>query len=99
MQISDILILVANSLVIYSLVPSIRSNQKPHIKTSLYNVLVCSIFVVVFILLNIWVGILMNALIGIMWGVLAYQRFNEKKEDPDRFKEMEDKFDMENTID
>jgi predicted membrane protein len=78
-MIADILILLANLLVIYSLVPSIRSEQKPHIKTSIYNIFVCAIFVIAFTLLNLWVAVIMNILVGCLWGVLTYQRLHETK--------------------
>jgi predicted membrane protein len=78
-MISDILILLANLLVMYSLVPSIRSDQKPHIKTSIYNIIVCAIFTIAFTLLHLWVAVIMNIIVGCLWGVLVYQKLHETK--------------------
>lgn len=85
----------------YSLVPSIRSNQKPHIKTSIYNIFVCGIFVIAFTILHLWVAVIMNILVGCLWGILTYQRLKSFKEnDMETFnKKLEEGFDIDNTID
>jgi predicted membrane protein len=98
-MIADILILLANLLVIYSLVPSIRSEQKPHIKTSIYNIFVCAIFTIAFTLLNLWVAVVMNILVGSLWGVLVYQKRHEIKPYKDVNKAIDEAMDIIDSID
>ena len=97
--ISNILVSLANILVMVSLIPSIRSNQKPHINTCLMNVLVSIIFVMAFFIIELWIVVMWNALIGIVWGYLTYQVYKiskkpkDQKIDPSIIK-MDDEIDM-----
>ena len=56
-----------------SLIPSIRSEQKPHINTCIMNILVSLIFVIAFSVIGLWIVVTWNILIGLVWGYLTYQ--------------------------
>ena len=77
----SVLISLANILVCCSLFPSIRSEQKPHIKTCLMNVVVSLFFIVAFSLTQQWVVVTWNILIGGLWAYLAHQVKNRRKEE------------------
>ena len=71
--INSILVSIANILVMVSLIPSIRSEQKPHINTCIMNILVSLIFVIAFSVIGLWIVVTWNILIGLVWGYLTYQ--------------------------
>lgn len=97
--ISNVLVSLANILVMVSLIPSIRSDQKPHINTCLMNVLVSIIFVMAFSIIGLWIVVTWNVLIGMVWGYLTYQVYKISKKPKDHkidpaIIKMEDEIDM-----
>lgn len=61
-----------------SLIPSIISNDKPAIATSLMNCFGVMVNTIVFFTLDLWLSFLASAIIFILWSVLAIQKYCQK---------------------
>jgi hypothetical protein len=86
----DIVICVANILLVSSLFPSIFSNEKPHPNTSLLNIVVSIMFIYAYYMLGLWMTIGINFLIGVAWFVLYMQSIKM-----DKFPKYKKPFDLE----
>ncbi len=71
---SERLILVANTFIFLSLIPSIISLDKPHWTTSLMNFGLTFFYIKAYYKLNFKILILVNSLIGLCWLILCMQK-------------------------
>lgn len=71
---SDKLIFLTNIVIALSLLPSIFSYDKPHITTSLFNVIVSIVFMYNYNNLKLRWSAIGNGLIGMMWMILLIQK-------------------------
>ena len=70
----DIVICLANILLVSSLLPSIYSKDKPHKNTSILNIIVSIMFIYAYYMLGLWMTIGINFLIGVAWLILYIQK-------------------------
>jgi hypothetical protein len=74
----DAVLTVGNLLFFLTLIPSIRSKDKPHLATSISTAITLAAFGITYITMDLVfasVGLFLNA--G-MWFVLAYQKFSHQ---------------------
>jgi hypothetical protein len=71
----DYIISVGAFLFIISLIPSIKSQNKPDLKTSIPIALVLFIFTITYISLELWLAALTNFGTAISWSILAVQKY------------------------
>ena len=62
-----------------ALLPSIFSEHKPALSTSLVTSTVLMAFAVTYASLGLWAGMAMVALNGALWGVLAVQQYRRRR--------------------
>ena len=62
-------------LILVSLVPTLRSAQKPALSTGVMSFVLVAIFAATMVTLGLWFSAFANALISLCWGVLALQRW------------------------
>ncbi len=74
MRWQDIVIAVAQVLFVVSMIPSIRSNDKPALTTSVMNVILVGIISACLFTLQLWLAAGTAVIIAIAWGVLAFQK-------------------------
>ena len=60
-----------------ALIPSIASNQKPRLATSVLTAIFLIPEVIVFANLKLWYSLIMTSTNAIMWAILALQRFKQ----------------------
>jgi hypothetical protein len=70
---------IGGFVVLLSLVPTIRGDQKPALTTSAMTVVLMGVFTFTMATLGLWLSALANAGIGVAWGVLAVQRYTATK--------------------
>ena len=79
MQWQDWVFSVGGFLILASLVPTIRVDQKPALTTSVMSVGLLSLFSVTMATLGLWLSALANASVAGAWAVLAAQRYSAMK--------------------
>lgn len=75
----DIVISVCQLLAVFSLLPSILSDDKPALKTSVMNVVLVSLICFSLFTLGLYFSAATAFAIVISWSVLAYQKYATKK--------------------
>lgn len=73
-MISDTIISIANSILFFSLFPSIFSKDKPHKMTSLLNIFLTIMFIVAYAMAGFYSSIFANIMIGTCWVILFFQK-------------------------
>lgn len=68
-----------NIFLFIALIPSIRSEQKPALGTSIPTALVLTSFAISFASLSLWFGAVTVALAACGWYILAFQRLRHRK--------------------
>jgi hypothetical protein len=66
-------------LILLSLIPTLRGDQKPALTTSVMSAAVVASFAVTMATLELWLSALANGGISLAWGVLAMQRYTVTK--------------------
>lgn len=61
--------------ILLSLVPTIRGDQKPALTTSVMTTVIVGVFTVTMATLGLWLSAVANGGIAIAWSVLALQRY------------------------
>lgn len=74
----DVILTVGNLIFAVSLIPSIRSKDKPHVLTSFMTGAVLVVFSITYMTLNLYFA--MAVLLGTasMWFFLAWQKYKQK---------------------
>jgi hypothetical protein len=62
-------------LILLSLIPTIRGDQKPALTTSVMSAAIVAVFAFTMTTLGLWISGLANGGIAIAWSVLAVQRY------------------------
>lgn len=75
----DIVITACQVVAVFSLLPSIFSDDKPALKTSIMNVCIVSVVSFCMLTLKLWSSSFTAALIAVSWGILALQKYNIDK--------------------
>jgi hypothetical protein len=78
MALQDYIFGIGQLLLFAALIPSILSNHKPALSTSLITATIVSIFVFTFATLDLWFGAISTATIAIGWWILAIQKWRRK---------------------
>jgi len=68
---------VGGFLVLASLLPTLRGDQKPALSTSLMTFFLVAIFAFTMSTLGLWLSAVANGGISVAWGVLALQRYHQ----------------------
>ncbi len=75
----DIVITVCQVVAVFSLLPSISSDDKPALKTSIMNVCLVCVISFCMLTLELWFSSFTAGLIAVSWGILALQKYNIDK--------------------
>jgi len=75
MQWQDWVFSLGGFLILASLVPTLRGEQKPALTTGVMSFVLVAIFACTMITLGLWLSAFANGLISLSWGVLALQRW------------------------
>jgi hypothetical protein len=75
----DLVYGIGNVLFAVALIPSIRSSDKPHIRTSILNACVLVFFVIAGISLELYFTAVVTAVVVGLWALLAIQKYNGAK--------------------
>ena len=75
----DLVLTIGQIAFIIALIPSITSNHKPALKTSLINGIVLILFALTYISLSLSLAAIGTFITGIMWLTLANQKYNLEK--------------------
>jgi hypothetical protein len=76
----DVVISSCQLVAVFSLIPSITSNDKPALKTSAMNLILVLIIGNCLATLDLWFAATTAYLIAFSWGVLAYQKYRIDKD-------------------
>ena len=68
---------VGGLVMLLTLVPTIRGEQKPAVATSVGNVGIVLVFAGAFVSLGLWFSVVMNIFIAIAWAILGFQRWRQ----------------------
>jgi hypothetical protein len=79
MQWQDFAITAGTITFIFALIPSIYSNNKPAMATSLMTGSVLTVFTIVYITLSLWFSAVTTAITALLWFVLSAQMFLKGK--------------------
>ncbi len=79
MRWQDIVISIAQLCFIFAMIPSIKSNDKPALATSVMNVLLVCTISFCLLTLHLWFSALTAITIAITWAILAVQKMNLNK--------------------
>ncbi len=74
MRWQDLVISVCQLFFVIAMIPSIRSNDKPALTTSIMNVILVAIITVCLFTLKLWFSSFTAALVGLTWSILAIQK-------------------------
>ncbi|MPZ48853.1 MAG: hypothetical protein GEU75_06000 [Dehalococcoidia bacterium] len=66
---------IGGFVILISLIPTIRGDQKPALTTSVMSLAIISIFAVTMATLGLWLSASANAGVAAAWGVMAVQRY------------------------
>jgi hypothetical protein len=75
MQWQDFAITAGTITFIFALIPSIYSNNKPALATSVMTGSVLTVFTIVYITLSLWFSAITTAITAVLWYVLSVQMF------------------------
>jgi uncharacterized membrane protein YqgA involved in biofilm formation len=75
MQWQDWVFSIGGFLILMSLIPTLRGEQKPALTTGVMSFVLVAIFACTMATLGLWFSAFANALISICWGTLALQRY------------------------
>ena len=78
MQWQDIVLGVGQIIFFLALIPSIRSEDKPALSSSIITGTVLLVYAVVFASLSLWFTLITDVITTISWYILAYQKFTQK---------------------
>jgi len=70
----DIVLAIGSIVFAIALIPSLTSEHKPALWTSILNFGVLVVFVVTYASLSLWYATFFTSLTALLWGVLALQR-------------------------
>lgn len=74
MRWQDVVISITQLCFIFAMIPSIRSNDKPAVATSVMNVVLVGIIAICLLTLRLWFSALTALAVAITWGILAVQK-------------------------
>jgi len=60
-----------------ALIPTLRSKQKPALPTSILTSIVLCVFAVTYASLGLWLAVVAQFLGAFVWGILAWQRYQQ----------------------
>ena len=60
-----------------ALIPTIRSNQKPALSTSVLTSIVLFVFAITYASLGLWLAVVAQFVGAFVWSVLAWQRYRQ----------------------
>ncbi len=72
----DTVIAICQLAFLPSMIPTIISNDKPALSTSLMNAVIVSVITLTFVTLKLWFSVLTGTLTALIWSVLAYQKWS-----------------------
>lgn len=75
----DIVIAVVQWVFALTLLPSVLSEDKPALATSVLTGIVLAVLAFTFSTLNLWNATLSTAVVSIMWWILAFQSYRRLK--------------------
>jgi len=75
----DIVISICQLLIVFSLIPSITSDDKPALKTSFMNLFLVLIISTSLLTLKLWFASFTAYMIACAWAILAYQKWQIDK--------------------
>src|SRR4051794_35312814 len=82
MQWQDWVFSVGGFLILASLIPTLRGEQKPALTTGVMSFVLVAIFACTMATLGLWLSAFANALISLSWGTLALQRWQADRRSP-----------------
>jgi hypothetical protein len=71
----DTVIAICQFLFVVSLIPSVRSKDKPALATSLLSAVLVAIITATLFTLKLWLTTISAAMICVLWSVLAWQKY------------------------
>lgn len=78
MKWQDIVIAITQIGFIFSMLPSIRSKDKPALLTSVLNVILVSVIATCLLTLHLWLGTITAFMIAGTWAILAVQKSKKR---------------------
>lgn len=75
----DLVFSVGSWIFVASMIPTIRSNQKPALATSVITSTILIFFAITQITLGLWLTSIATVATFIAWSILAYQRYKQTK--------------------
>lgn len=75
----DVLLSVGQFVFVVALFPSVFSEDKPALSTSLTTGVVLIVFAFTYSTLRLWSGAVFAILVGVMWFILAVQKYFKNK--------------------
>lgn len=79
MRWQDIVISIAQLCFVIAMIPSIRSNDKPALATSVMNVCLVTVIVICLFSLQLWFSAVSAVAVALAWGILAIQKLKPNK--------------------
>lgn len=74
----DIVLAVGSLIFAIALIPSVISEHKPALSTSILTAAVLAVFTATYATLSLWYATTTTGLTAIIWGVLAFQKIFQK---------------------
>jgi hypothetical protein len=75
----DTVITVGNAIFAFSLLPSIRSKEKPHLYTSMPTAIVLYIFAATFLTLDLIYASVVTLISALLWTLLVVQKYKYRQ--------------------
>ena len=80
MQWQDWVFSLGGFLILASLIPTLRGEQKPALTTGVMSFVLVAIFACTMVTLGLWLSAFANGLISLTWGYLAFQRWQSDQQ-------------------
>jgi len=77
----DYILTIGSLIFIIALIPSVLSEHKPALSTSVSTMAVLYVFAGVYVSLHLWLTTVTTFLSGTMWAILAVQKWRQTKSD------------------
>jgi len=77
-MIHDYIFTIGNAVLFFALFPTLRSKEKPALKTSLMTGTILLAFGINFASLGLYLSSVMVSATGLLWYILAWQKYNKK---------------------
>ena len=75
----DWVISICGIIIIFSLIPTIKGEDKPALSTCIVTAIIITIVATTMLTLSLWLSAIVNYIIAVGWYILMYQQYKKYK--------------------